>query len=234
MIANTKEFLSNFNKSSPNLNLGGGRDAAVVAGGQIGCDLQVARNWVIGAQIDGAWTHLSGSERLTGSQGLAQQGHLDLAGNLIINANVIATATGRIGYAVNFDSIVGLFYLKGGTAFVSYDTYDFNGKTSATTCAVFDPTKGCTAFNAPVSSAFDFNALSSNRFGWAVGVGTEWAVVDNWSVFGEWDYLNFGTHNVTFTDANFGSSQASVKQQMNILKLGVNYRFGNSLPQQYP
>jgi outer membrane immunogenic protein len=120
---------------------------AVVAGGQVGCDLQVARNWVIGAQIDGAWTHLSGSERLTGSQGLAQQGHLDLAGNLIINANVIAT-------------------------------YDFNGKTSATTCAVFDPTKGCTAFNAPVSSAFDFNAPSANRFGWTIGVGTEWAGIE--------------------------------------------------------
>jgi outer membrane immunogenic protein len=27
---------------------------AVIAGGQVGCDLQVARNWVIGAQIDGA------------------------------------------------------------------------------------------------------------------------------------------------------------------------------------
>jgi hypothetical protein len=53
-------------------------------------------------------------------------------------------------------------------------------------------------------------------------------------VFGEWDYMNFGTHNVTFTDDNFGSTQVGVKQQINVLKLGINYRFGNSLPQQYP
>jgi len=69
--------------------------------------------------------------------------------------------------------------------------------------------------------------------------------LDNWrgdgvggngqsSVFGEWDYMNFGTRNLTFTDPNLGSTQVSVKQQINVLKLGINYRFGNSLPQQYP
>jgi outer membrane immunogenic protein len=46
--------------------------AAVLAGGQVGCDLQFARNWVIGAQI--AWTNLVGSEALTGSQGLPPVG----------------------------------------------------------------------------------------------------------------------------------------------------------------
>src|SRR5207237_3207382 len=70
-----------------------------------GCDLQFARNWVIGAQIDGAWTNLTGSEALAGSQGLPPSGNLNLSGNLNFKANVIATATGRIGYAVNYDSI---------------------------------------------------------------------------------------------------------------------------------
>jgi len=204
--------------------------AAVLVGGQVGCDLQFARNWVIGAQIDGAWTNLTGSEALTGSQGLPPTGNLKLSGNLNFKANVIATATGRIGYAVNYDSIAGLFYLKGGAAFVDYDTSTFNGQLTA--CAVFDPTKGCTS--ASVGSAFTFNSPSANRFGWTIGVGTEWAVIDNWSVFGEWDYMNFGTHNVTFSDPNFGSTQVTVKQQINVLKMGINYRFGNPLPQQYP
>ena len=65
-------------------------------------------------------------------------------------------------------------------------------------------------------------------------MGTEWAVADGWSVFGEWDYLNFGTNNLTFTDAFLGSTQVSAKQQINLLKLGVNYRFGNAVPQKYP
>ncbi len=46
--------------------------------------------------------------------------------------------------------------------------------------------------------------------------------------------MNFGTHNLTFTDPFLGSTQVSVKQQINLLKLGVNYRFGNAAPQQYP
>jgi outer membrane immunogenic protein len=208
--------------------------AAALVGGQVGCDLQFARNWVIGAQIDGAWTNLHGSEALTGSQGLPQQGTFDLSGNLNLKANVIATATGRIGYAVNFDTIAGLFYLKGGAAFVNNDTSNFIGQTSTKTCAIFDPLKGCQTFNNPVNNALNFNAPSANQWGWTIGLGTEWVVFENWSIFGEWDYLNFGTHNVTLTDANFGSTQVSVKQQINVLKLGINYRFGNPLPQQYP
>jgi outer membrane immunogenic protein len=65
---------------------------------------------------------------------------------------------------------------------------------------------------------------------WTFGLGTEWVLFENWSIFGEWDYLNFGTRNVTFTDPNNGSNQFTIKQNINELKLGVNYRFGNPLP----
>jgi outer membrane immunogenic protein len=204
---------------------------AVTVGGQAGCDLQFARNWVVGAQIDGAWTNLVGSEALKGSSGTPSGGKVDLSGNLIFKTNVIATATGRIGYAVNFDSMAGLFYLKGGAAFADYDSSSFNGALNI--CTLFDSTKN-TCTGASLNNAIAFNAPSANRFGWTIGVGTEWAVADNWSVFGEWDYMNFGTHTVTFTDANLGSSQTSVKQQINVLKLGINYRFGKPLPGPYP
>ena len=128
-----------------------------------------------------------------------------------------------------------MFYLKGGAAFVNNDTSNFIGQTSTKTCAVVDPVTGaCTTFNSPVNQAVNFSAPSANQWGWRIGVGTEWVVADNWSVFGEWDYLNFGTHNLTFTDVNSGSSQLSVKQSINELKLGINYRFGNPLPGQYP
>jgi outer membrane immunogenic protein len=202
--------------------------AAVIGGGQVGCDLQFARNWVIGAQIDGAWTHLNASKAFAGSQGLDTIGsHLDVAGNLLINANVIATATGRIGYAANFDDIAGLFYLKGGAAFVNYDNFGFSGQSALTLCTA---PKTC----GTAGAAFDFNAPSSNRWGWTIGLGTEWVVDGNWSIFGEWDYLNFGTQNVTFTDATLGSTQVGIKQQINEVKMGINYRFGAGLPQQYP
>jgi outer membrane immunogenic protein len=187
--------------------------AGVLAGGQVGCDLQFAPNWVIGAQIDGAWTNLRGSVTLTGANAIA-----NATGNLGLKADAIATGTGRIGYAANFDSIAGLFYLKGGAAFVENDTSNFLGQLTIT------------AVNPPVSGVVNFSAPESNRWGWTIGLGTEWVVMGNWSVFGEWDYLNFGTQNVTFTDPIFGSNQFSFKQNINELKLGINYRFGNPLP----
>jgi opacity protein-like surface antigen len=110
------------------------------------------------------------------------------------------------------------------STFADYASPNFNG--SLSNCPFFDTqNKVCTTV--PTNNGFAFNAPSANRFGWTIGVGTEWAVFDNWSVFGEWDYMNFGTRNVTFTDANLGSTQVIVKQQINELKLGINYRFGN-------
>jgi outer membrane immunogenic protein len=216
---------------------------AAIIGGQVGCDLQFARNWVIGAQIDGAWTHLNGSQAFTssGSGGLPLQGSISLSANTIIQANVLSTATGRIGYAANFADIAGLFYLKGGAAFVNYDAFNIKGQTSTITCAAPEldpqtglPTGACAKFNNPVNIAVASIAPSASQWGWTIGLGTEWMIGGNWSIFGEWDYLNFGTHNLTFNDVNSGSSQLSVKQSINELKLGINYRFGGPLPQQYP
>lgn len=145
-----------------------------------------------------------------------------ILGNLNSKADVIATATGRIGYATNFDSIAGLFYVKGGAAFLNLDAPSFSGQATVT------------GGGGSVTGAFAFGAPSSSRWGWTVGLGTEWAVLGNWSIFGEWNYMNFGTSNVTFTDATFGSTTVSAKQQINELKLGINYRFGSPLPGQYP
>jgi outer membrane immunogenic protein len=196
--------------------------AAVLVGGQVGCDLQFARNWVIGAQIDGAWTNLTATQGLAGSQAVPGVGTLALSGSLNLKANVIATGTGRIGYAANFGDIAGLLYLKGGAAFVNLDSSNFGAQATLTT--------GGTS----TSGAVDFSAPSSNRWGWTIGVGTEWAVAENWSIVGEWNFLDFGTQTLTFTDPNLGSSQVNVRQHINELKLGINYRFGDRIPAQYP
>ena len=208
--------------------------AAVIVGGQGGCDLQFARNWVIGAQLDGAWTHLSGSQGISGSTGLPETGHIDLSGNAIVQANALATATGRIGYAVNYDDVAGLFYLKGGAAFINYDAFNISGNNAATTCVAVSPQGSCIQLSSPSNTPFNFTAPSTSRWGWTIGLGTEWVVDGNWSIFGEWDYLNFGSHSMNFTDANSGVSQLTVKQSINELKMGINYRFGAGLPQQYP
>jgi hypothetical protein len=48
----------------------------------------------------------------------------------------------------------------------------------------------------------------------------------------EWDYYDFGTKRVTFTDqvgdlCGVGcTGSADINQRINVLKFGINYRFG--------
>jgi opacity protein-like surface antigen len=55
------------------------------------------------------------------------------------------------------------------------------------------------------AQSLDFKA-SQDRPGWTVGAGVEYGIAPNWSVKAEWDFLDFGTPNTRFTDANGGGS----------------------------
>jgi len=72
-------------------------------------------------------------------------------------------------------------------------------------------------------------STTETRVGWTVGVGVEWAVLRYWSVKGEYDFLDFGRHAVTFTDPFLGSASINVRQQISEVKFGINYRFGPGL-----
>jgi outer membrane immunogenic protein len=116
----------------------------------------------------------------------------------------IADIAGRIGYAWNRV----LFYAKGGEAW---------------------------AFNRYESlSSFSTTAGTETRSGWLGGVGVEYAYDPCWSVKAEYNYLDFGTKTVTRHNAN-GSLAASidVSQNLNIAKVGINYKFGGPLVAKY-
>jgi outer membrane immunogenic protein len=107
----------------------------------------------------------------------------------------LGTVTGRIGYAWNNV----LFYGKGGAAWV-HNNYSAVG--------------------------LGFNATGSDtRTGWSLGTGLEYAFSPNWSTFIEYDYIGLGTRTVTLTDPVFGPFQAGLKQNVQLVKLGVNYKF---------
>ncbi|MFD3191199.1 outer membrane protein [Sedimentitalea sp. HM32M-2] len=61
--------------------------------------------------------------------------------------------------------------------------------------------------------------LSAN--GYVLGLGAERQLTDRLSLFGEWEYLNFGSQRLT--DANGSSTQATPKYQN--IRIGLNYRF---------
>jgi len=213
----TEEFFQFFaTANSPiGVNTGGG----FLGGGQVGCDYQFAPNWVIGAAGDFSWASIKG-------QGLdpffgGKNGPITLDAK----TDSLASARGRLGYA--FDRF--MLYGTGGVAW-AHDKYDIQN-------LVFWGSGR--SINICANSAFTAVAPcnpegSETRQGWTVGFGFEWAFVANWSMLFEFDHYDFGTRTVTLTASNgFGngvlvplSGSVDVKQRIDALKFGINYRFG--------
>ena len=60
-----------------------------------------------------------------------------------------------------------------------------------------------------------------------VGVGVEYAFLDNWSAKIEYNYLGFHTSNLQFTDTTQQFIfNTSIQQQLHLVKAGINYRWG--------
>jgi outer membrane immunogenic protein len=89
----------------------------ILVGGQFGCNLQIARNWVIGVEADASWANISASDTqfftatfpgpLFGLPTTA-----NAAAALSTKTDFIGTVTGRLGYAVGSIG-QGLIYGKG-------------------------------------------------------------------------------------------------------------------------
>jgi outer membrane immunogenic protein len=191
-----------------------------LAGGQVGCDVEFVPRWVIGAAADAAAANISGNTAQNLSLGLPNLSTFNSTGQLNSQSNFVATATGRIGYSPSEFAGQGLFYAKGGGAWV-HNQYSFNGQVSTTPAGL--PT---------VFTPFNFNDAET-RMGWTVGVGLEWVIFGRWSFMAEYDYMNFGNRNSTFTGAvifpantaNAESVNVNVSQYLNEFKVGINYRF---------
>jgi outer membrane immunogenic protein len=208
-------------------------ESGLLAGAQGGCDVQLAPNWVIGFDADASGANVSGAihqDRSAAFIGFPFPATttVNSSGNISVKTNFISTVTGRFGYS--FERGRGLFYAKAGAAFAN-NSYSFGGQVTTTSCntwvVVLSTGLGsCTGFNPPSMSPFNFGT-SEMSMGWTVGTGIEWAILDNWSVKLEYDYLDFGSRSLRLTDQALGGANISVNQRINEVKLGVNYLFGH-------
>ena len=172
----------------------------VIGGGQVGCDYQFAGNWVVGVQAMADAGNLRSSHVVpTAFPGFP-------VGSFVSNnrVNYTVTATGRVGYLFA-PQVLG--YVKGGAAWANQD-HNFIG----TVPAVF----------------LSESANSVDRFGWTVGGGLEWMFAPGWSVFGEYNYMDFQRKNIAFIPgpatvgaADIVSTRLTIQQAL----VGVNYKF---------
>jgi outer membrane immunogenic protein len=177
-----------------------------VVGGQVGYRWQ-ATNWVFGVEAQGDWANLKGSN----FDAFGTFGGLPFLNQTKTDA--IGLFTGQVGYAWNN----WLWYGKGGAA-VTHDTY--NGVV-ATAVGAF-----------PVGTAFD--GASETRWGGVAGVGVEYGFAPNWSVALEYDHLFMGrSSNNVITPAGVFDRTESIKQDVDMGTIRLNYRFGGPVVARY-
>ena len=116
----------------------------------------------------------------------------------------LGTARVRVGYAVNNL----LFYGTGGYAGAGVQA----GIKDANT-------------NVLLASA------TSTRNGWTAGGGLEWGFAPNWSAKFEWLYMKFDSAPLNTLVAE--GSRSSIPLDDNVVRAGINYRFGGPVVAKY-
>ena len=169
-----------------------------IAGGQVGLNYQT--NWlVIGFEAQASRANLNGSTACIVS---AAPSVSVTSANCTSKVDALGTLAARFGVA--FDHL--LLYGKGGAAWVN------NGYQIQINLA-------------PGTLVFGTNQL---QWGWMFGLGAEYALTNNWSAKIEYDYMDMGTRAQRFTDSIGGNIliDTDIRERLNVVKVGVNYRFG--------
>jgi outer membrane immunogenic protein len=168
-----------------------------LGGVQGGYNWQFANNFVLGIEGEYTWADVSGSATTVSTV----PRFLGFSSISTARLQDIALVTGRLGYAANN----WLFYVKGGGAWGQGRSFSFNDRANGT--------------------LFDTSSSSTDRSGYVVGVGAEWGFAPNWSAKLEYNYIDFGSTNVTLNSSLGTQTFVSSSEKINIVKAGVNYRF---------
>ena len=170
----------------------------VVGGGQIGYNWQFAPNWVLGIEgdISGTGIHSTTFAPLV-APGVGVVG----TNSAERDFKWLATVRGRLGYAADR----WLFYVTGGGA---WGEADYTAGVSVP--GLFTPT-----------------TFSHTSSGWVAGGGVEYGFTNNWSARLEYLYYDLG--GVTATNVSsgalFAGTQTWDRNQINVVRAGVNYKF---------
>jgi outer membrane immunogenic protein len=209
-----------------NLFSGGGG----LAGGQAGCNYQI-NQLVIGVEGEAWWSGVSNKSNYSAfdpytlSSGYA---YFDNSTERFKNKWDADLAL-RVGYA--FDRV--LLYGKAG---VAVGGFNFSNNYAY----------GYTYPNSPASSYGYANTQngSNTLYGMLLGIGLEWAFLDNWTTKIEADYINFVAGDLPIANCQTGTGSSSsptscgtrtfsVSASKLLVKLGLNYKFGGPVVAKY-
>jgi outer membrane immunogenic protein len=195
----------------------GGSSSGVIGGAHVGYNYQF-NQWVVG--LEGSVDGTSISNTVVGT--FPAFGGSTITAST--NANIQGSFRGRAGIA--WDRA--LIYATGGVALGGFTTdYTFTGNNNGN-----HNINGGNVF-------YGSNSFSNTRVGWTVGGGIDYAVTNNWSIFAEYRYTNWGTvgnqglaaagfQTVPNLTNAFINSNHSINQ--NQVQVGFSYKFDMYVP----
>jgi outer membrane immunogenic protein len=137
--------------------------------------------------------------------------------NSSVSTDWLMTFRPRVGIAANN----WLFYVTGGLAVADVKSHF--------------------SFTDTFAAATESASISRTKAGWTVGAGTEYALMNGWSVKAEYLYVNLGSESVTSNNLLLGGTSALPLQtfshnadlRANIVRAGINYKFGGPVVAKY-
>ena len=203
--------------SSDKTNLDG-----IVGGGQIGYNWQM-QGWLFGLEADIQGTDEKGTRNFTCPQATCTPNVGGFLALVIPGPAVPAALSQKIDWFGTVRGRIGvlaapkvLLYATGGLAYGEVDSSAVIGLV---------PTA--------------FSTISSTNVGWTLGAGIEGVIGGNWTARLEYLYVDLGKVNGSFQTAIGGlgggvlSSNYSSRITDNILRVGVNYKFGGPIVARY-
>ena len=193
------------------------RTAGLLGGGQIGYNYQLENRFVLGVEGDASWADIKGGRTCGTDTGLDANGIPGGFSPFFLTCNSrlnwLASATARLGYAWDRS----LLYVKGGAAFTN--------ETVSANCIVgpFNVPGNIRTCNNQAGALINSISTSANRVGWTIGFGGEFALTANWSAKAEYNYMDFGSRTALASD---GTTFLTSRTDLQVTKVGLNYRFG--------
>jgi outer membrane immunogenic protein len=187
-----------------------------LAGAQIGYNWVLPNRILLGLEADISGSGIRNKLKLSGGADFDLDGDIGsgtAAGQIGTDLDYLGTVRARLGYIVTDPWLV---YATGGWAY---------GRTKSTLGGSYAGEIGGDAGDGAWSAS-----KSTTHNGWALGVGTEYAITPNFSFRAEYLHVDLGAKTVFTYDDGDNVGTLKVDPSYDIVRAGFNYRFGDFGP----